>query len=83
MYLFIFFFFNVQNPYRNVTRENRNYFFSVAHVGDHHHSVQFGVRDRPRRVLGAEQFDSDHLVDTGLRVRRDLCGRHASSRTRR
>lgn len=55
----------------------------MAHVGDRHHSVQFGVRHRPRRVLGAEQRDADHLVDTGLRLGRDIRGRHAGARARR
>lgn len=55
----------------------------MAHARDRHYPLQPGVCDRPRRVLGAEQRDANHLVDPGLRVGRYLRGRHAGTRARR
>jgi len=43
------------------------FFFLVAYVSNRHNSIQFGICDRPWRILGVEQCDADHLVDTGLR----------------
>lgn len=75
--LIVFFFFC------SFVNHSNFFFISVAHVGDRHHFVQLGVRHRPWRVLGAEQRDANHLVDTRLRLGRDLRGRHTSARARR